>query len=115
VVTRRRTTGSTSGGRTTRRRTTSRTGSASYRRRTPKTSTTLGSAFALGLVALFTRVSWPIRIGIVVVALLAVAGYLVIRARRGAGPEASEDSAPSGPSAPSAPEAAGSDPKESQS
>lgn len=66
---------------------TRRTGSSASRRRTPKTSTTLGSAFALGLIALFTRASWPVRTAVVVVALVAVAGYLVVRARRGTAPE----------------------------
>jgi len=55
------------------------TGSGRTRRRTPRTSTTLGGAFALGLVAVFTRASWPVRIGVVVVALLAVAAVLVVR------------------------------------
>jgi hypothetical protein len=62
----------------------------------------LGSAFALGLIALLTRASWPVRIGLIMVALFAAAGYLVIRARRSDAepvPESQEDSAVSPASA----------------
>lgn len=68
---------------TTRRRRTS--GSSTSRRtgrRTPRTSTTLGSAFALALIALFTQASWPIRIALVLVAVVAFGAYLVIRAHQ---------------------------------
>ena len=90
MVTKRTTGGLTPRRRTTGRRTTSRRTTSGYRtrRRSPRTANTLGGAFALGLIALFTKTGWPVRIGIVVVALAAVAVYLVLRARRsGAGPE----------------------------
>jgi len=78
-----RTTTRTTASRTTRRRTSSGTSGYRTRRRTPRTATTLGSAFALGLIAVFTGASWPIRIGAVVVVLIVAAGYLLVRARQG--------------------------------
>jgi hypothetical protein len=90
--------------RTTRRRTTKGTGGYRTRRRTPRTATTLGSAFALGLVAVFSRMSWPLKIGLVVVVLVAAAGYLVLRARQGAAEPTPESDQPAAvPPAESAP------------
>jgi hypothetical protein len=102
VVTKRRTTGTRSGRSRTRRS----TPGSGYRtrRRTPKTSTTLGGAFALALVALFAKTSWPVRIGIVVVAVIALAAFLVLRARSGggAGPD-QQDPPPDAPPGPPTP------------
>jgi hypothetical protein len=109
VTSRRRPTGTSSGRRTTGRRTTGRrttgrrttgTSSGYRRRRTPKTSTTLGSAFALAVIALFTKASWSVRIGLVVLVLVVVAGYLVFQARRGATESADDVPPASDPSPP---------------
>jgi len=99
---------------TTRRRTTP---GYRTRRRTPSTPATLGSAFALGLVALFVRAGWPVRIGVVVVALVAVAAFLVIRARSAGAPDAEPAAEPAAeppvdPGAATAAPSAPSDPKE---
>jgi len=86
--------------RATSRRPASRSGTA--RRRTPRTSTTLGSAFALALVALFARSSWPVRLGVIAVAVVAVAVVLVVRGRRpdAEPPPAAADPPPSDPKDP---------------
>ena len=80
--------------RATSRRPASRSGTA--RRRTPRTSTTLGSAVALALVALFARSSWPVRLGVIAVAVVAVvAAVVVVRRRRpDAAPTPSEPAPP---------------------
>jgi hypothetical protein len=69
TTTRRRTTAR----RTTARRTTSRTA----RRRTPRLATTLGAALGAVIVSLVTDMGWPMRIVVIVVALLAAVGYLL--------------------------------------
>jgi hypothetical protein len=67
MVTRRRTRAASTRRRTTTRRTSSRTRSRTTsrttRRRRPRLATTLGSAAALGLIAVYTRFDWwPWRI-----------------------------------------------------
>jgi lysylphosphatidylglycerol synthetase-like protein (DUF2156 family) len=68
VATRRRST-------STRRNRSSGGRSYGYRRRRPRTSTTLGGAVALGVIALFTRLSWAQRIGLALVVVVLVVGY----------------------------------------
>ena len=74
---------STARGSTTRRTTSRRTSSTAYRRRTrPKVATTVGAALGTLVVAFLLDTSWPVRIGLVALALLLVGGYLVLQGRR---------------------------------
>jgi hypothetical protein len=72
-----------------RRRTTS--GSTYRRRRTPSVASTVGTAAGVLVVTMLLHASWPVRIGLVVLAVLLVGGYFVLEARREAAP------APTGP------------------
>ncbi len=59
---------------TRRRRTSRRTTRRTVRRR-PKLATTLGSVAALALMAFYSRVGWPWRIGATVAITVALVGY----------------------------------------
>jgi len=106
----------TAGRSTTRRRTSAGSGGYRTRRRTPRTATTLGSAVALALIALLTKISWPVRIGLVVLVLIAAAGYLLVRARRQGGDASPEPAPSSEPPADATPpaEPGSTDPKDAQ-
>jgi hypothetical protein len=68
---------------TTRRTGARRTSRTAYRRRTkPKVATTIGAALGTLVVAFLLDASWPVRIGLVALALLLVGGYLVLQGRR---------------------------------
>ena len=76
---------------TTRKATTRRTTSSARRRRTtsttrrrtqPKVATTVGAALGTLVVTLLLDASWPVRIGLVLLALLLVGGYLFLQGRR---------------------------------
>ena len=75
---------------TTRKATTRRATSSTRRRRTttttrrtrPKVATTVGAALGTLVVALLLDASWPVRIGLVLLALLLVGGYLYLQGRR---------------------------------
>jgi hypothetical protein len=69
----------TTGRRTTRRTTTRRT---TTRRAQPKVATTIGAGLATLAVAAFAGASWPVRIALVVAALVLVGGYLLVQGRR---------------------------------
>ena len=96
----------TAAGRTTARKSTStrrrRTASTTRRRTRPKVATTVGAALGTLVVTLLLDASWPVRIGLVLVALLLVGGYLYLQGRRhdAAAPEAGQDPAPLGEPAP---------------
>ena len=62
---------------TTRRRTTART-----RRAQPKVATTVGAALGTLVVTLLLDASWPVRIGLVLLALVLVGGSLYLQGRR---------------------------------
>jgi hypothetical protein len=68
----------TTGRRTTRRTTTRRT----TRRARPKVATTIGAGLATLAVAAFAGASWPVRIALVLAALVLVGGYLLVQGRR---------------------------------
>ncbi|HEX5525107.1 MAG TPA: hypothetical protein VFX53_16810 [Pedococcus sp.] len=72
-----------------RRRTTR--GSTAYRRRTPQLATTLGAALGTFLVAMLTGASWPVRIGLAVLAVAVVGGYLLWSGRRTPDPSPGPD------------------------
>ena len=81
ATTRKRTsTAGTSRRTTTRRRTTRRT--TTRRRAQPKVATTIGAGLATLAVAAFAGASWPVRIGLVMAALVIVGGYLLVQGRR---------------------------------
>jgi hypothetical protein len=61
----------------TRRRTTTTT-----RRARPKVATTVGAALGTLVVSLLLDASWPLRIGLVLLALVLVGGYLYLQGRR---------------------------------
>ncbi|KRF24656.1 hypothetical protein [Phycicoccus sp. Soil803] len=75
---------------TTRKATTRRATSSTRRRRTttttrrtrPKVATTVGAALGTLVVTLLLDASWPVRIGLVLLALLLVGGYLYLQGRR---------------------------------
>jgi hypothetical protein len=82
---------------TTRRTGARRTSSTAYRRRTkPKVATTIGAALGTLVVAFLLDASWPVRIGLVALALLLVGGYLVLQGR-GSDAEPADDAAPTPP------------------
>ncbi|WP_457255584.1 hypothetical protein [Pedococcus sp. P5_B7] len=55
---------------------------ATTRRRTrPKVATTVGAALGTLVVTLLLDASWPVRIGLVLLALLVVGGYLYLQGR----------------------------------
>jgi hypothetical protein len=91
---------------TTRRRTTNRrTTYRTTRRRTPKLATTLGAALGALLISVVTDMSWPLRIGLVVLAVLVAVGYLLWSHRAeiatGAQERSPDGTNPSEPPAPS--------------
>lgn len=65
-------------------------------------ATTIGAALGTVVVAFLLDASWPLRIGLVAVALLLVGGYLFLQGRRG--PAQTEDAAaPTAPPEPPTP------------
>ena len=78
-ATRGTTTRTTSG---TRRRRSTTTRRTTTRRTRPKVATTVGAALGTLVVTLLLDASWPVRIGLVLLALALVGGYLHLQGRR---------------------------------
>ena len=78
--------------RTTMRRRTTR------RRTTPKVATTIGSALGLLIVTALTRMTWPQRLGLVAVVLVAGLAYILWSNRAEIASAAAGSAAPSDPS-----------------
>ena len=94
--------------RPTRRRTSTRTRtrtSSGYRprRRRPRTATTLGGAAALALVALLGKMTWGVRIGLLVVVAVAAVAVLLWSKRGEIADQMAQDRAEQPPEAPPAP------------
>ncbi|MBK6886339.1 MAG: hypothetical protein IPH03_07570 [Tetrasphaera sp.] len=115
--TKRRSTGRSGSRATTRRR----SGTAYRRRRTtPKVATTVGSAIGLLVVTALTRMSWPQRLGLVALVLLAGLAWVIWSHRAEIAHGASEqDAAPhgagSGTVSPGGPAPAGAGPQDAPS
>jgi hypothetical protein len=73
-------------------------------RRTPGIASSLGVAFALTLVSLFTQIPWAVKIALVATALLGIAGYVTVHVVHMFDQDNEDDDAPAGPDAPAAPE-----------
>jgi Flp pilus assembly protein TadB len=100
---RRRTTGTSRSTSTRRRSTTTRRRTTAYpRRRRKSTAATFGGAFGLVLVWIALQAPWWLKILALVVALVAVAGYVVIT-RRGVADDADPQADPAAPHTPGEP------------
>lgn len=105
-----RTTGRTAASkRTSTRRTTGRstTGYRTTRRRQPKVATTVGAALGMLIISLFTSMSWPARIGVVVLVIVLGLVWMLwshrAEIRAGATTESTGAEGTTGPTTPAGP------------